>query len=78
MIAMIMTEEELLEIEYLLERELNEILKALNNQSMKISLRRTMEERYLILVKSFTKVSSPSKRLQYNSKLRAKNVSEIF
>ena len=73
-----MTEEELLEIEYLLERELNEISKVLNNQGMKMNLRRAMEERHRILVKSFTKVSSPSKRLQYNSKLRAKNISEIF
>ena len=75
MIGMIMTEEELLEIEYLLERELDELLKALNNQSMKMNLRRAMEERYRILVKSFIKVSSPSKKLQYNSKLRAKNIS---
>lgn len=71
MIAMMITEEELLEIEYLLERELNEISKTLSNQSMKMNLRRAMEERYRILVKSFTKVSSPSKRLQYKFKIKS-------
>ena len=65
MIAIIMTEKELQEMEYLLKQELDELLYDFEDQLIEGIVKRAMEERYQILFKLLSKVSHPSMSIRY-------------
>ena len=59
MLGMILSEKEQQEIEYLLKRELDEMLYEFEDKRIEGVVKRAMEERYHMLFKLFSKVASP-------------------
>ncbi|MED4346193.1 hypothetical protein [Heyndrickxia coagulans] len=59
MLGLVVHEKELLELQYLLKREMEEILLDLNDERIERVIKRAMKERYRILFKLLTKVSRP-------------------
>ncbi len=70
MIGILMNEEERKEIEYLLKRELDELLYDFSDKCLESIVKRAMEERYQILFKFYSKVASPTSCVRY---IRTKN-----
>ena len=60
MFGILLTEIEKQEIEYLVKRELDELLYDFEDKRIEGVVKRAMEERYRILFKLFSKVASPS------------------
>lgn len=58
-LGLVVHEKELLELQYLLKREMEEILLDLNDERIERVIKRAMKERYRILFKLLTKVSRP-------------------
>ena len=65
MIGILLTEIEKQEIEYLVKRELDELLYDFEDRKIEGVVKRAMEERYRILFKLFSKVATPSKCSRY-------------
>ena len=65
MFGVLLTEIEKQEIEYLVKRELDELLYDFEDRRIEGVVKRAMEERYRILFKLFSKVASPSECSRY-------------
>jgi len=65
MFGILLTEIEKQEIEYLVKRELDELLYDFEDKRIEGVVKRAMEERYRILFKLFSKVASPSACSRY-------------
>lgn len=65
MIGFLVNQKELKELEYLLKREMDEILHDLQDSRIDHIVKRAMEERYQILFKLFRRVASPTECTKY-------------
>ncbi|MCQ6276389.1 hypothetical protein JMM81_15850 [Bacillus sp. V3B] len=68
MIAMLLNEVEKREMQYLLKREMDEILFDLKDERIDIMVKGEMEERYKHLFTLFKRVASPSDCMKYMRK----------
>jgi len=64
-LGFLMNEKEIKEVEYLLKREMDEILFDLSDNRIDHIVKRAMEERYKILFSLFKRVASPHECLKY-------------
>ncbi|WP_442597553.1 hypothetical protein [Neobacillus sp. D3-1R] len=76
MIGMLINEKEVKEIQYLIKREMDEILFDLKDERIDHIVKRAMEERYKILFTLFKRVASPNECLKYMRK-KEKKVNKI-
>ncbi|WP_026693521.1 hypothetical protein [Peribacillus kribbensis] len=65
MMGLLVTEKEIREMEYLIKREMDEILFDLSDSRIELIVKRSMEERYKILFKLFKRVAPPKECLLY-------------
>ena len=65
MLGILLTEKERHEIEYLIRRELDELLFDFQDDGLEGIVKRAMEEKYRCLYRLFMKVSSPEMCLKY-------------
>lgn len=65
MIGMLVSEKEQLEIEYLLRREMEELMFDLQDSRIDNKIKRSMEERYQIIFRLFQRVAPPSECVKY-------------
>lgn len=65
MLGLLISEIEVKEIEYLIKREMDEILFDLKDERIDHIVKRAMEERYKILFSLFKRVASPKECLKY-------------
>lgn len=65
MLGMIMNEKEAKEIEYLIKREMDEILFDLKDERVDGIVKRAMDERYGILFALYRRVAPPNECLKY-------------
>ena len=65
MLGILLTEKEQHEIEYLIRRELDELLFDFQDERLEGIVKRAMEEKYRCLYRLFMKVSSPEMCLKY-------------
>ncbi|MHC0039165.1 hypothetical protein [Pseudoneobacillus sp. C159] len=65
MIGMLINEKEIKEIQYLIKREMDEILFDLKDDRIDHIVKRAMEERYKILFTLFKRVATPTDCLKY-------------
>lgn len=65
MLGMLMNEKEAKEIEYLIKREMDEILYDLRDERIDGIVKRAMDERYSILFALYKRVASPNECLKY-------------
>lgn len=65
MIGFLINDKEVKEMEYLIKRELDEILYDLKDHRIDHIVKRAMEERYKILFALFKRVASPKECLKY-------------
>ncbi|HYK72445.1 MAG TPA: hypothetical protein VEV44_04820 [Pseudoneobacillus sp.] len=65
MLGMLINEKEVKEIQYLIKREMDEILFDLRDERIDHIVKRAMEERYKILFTLFKRVASPADCLKY-------------
>ncbi|MGP7819314.1 hypothetical protein [Niallia sp. 01092] len=65
MLGLILNQQEVKEIEYLIKRELDEILFDLNDERIDNNVKNAMMERYQELFSLFKRVASPKECLQY-------------
>ncbi|WP_342429173.1 hypothetical protein [Neobacillus sp. FSL H8-0543] len=65
MLGLLVNEKEIKEMEYLIKREMDEILFDLKDHRIDHVVKRAMEERYKILFTLFRRVSSPNECLKY-------------
>ncbi|MFX3624229.1 MAG: hypothetical protein ACE3JP_09365 [Ectobacillus sp.] len=65
MLGFIVNAKELRELEYLLKREMDEILFDFEDERIDRRVKRAMEERYAILFRLFSRITSPSECTQY-------------
>jgi hypothetical protein len=72
MIGMLINAKELKEIEYLIKREMEEILFDLEDERIDSIAKRAMEERYKILFSLFKRVAPPIDCLKYMRKRKLK------
>lgn len=70
MLGFLINEREMKEMEYLLKREMDEILFDLQDERIDHIVKKAMEERYKILFNLFRRVSSPNECLKYMRKDR--------
>lgn len=68
MLGLLITDQEQKEVEYLLKKELDELLFDLQDERTEGIVKRAMEERYSILFKLLLKVSSPETCMKYMRK----------
>jgi hypothetical protein len=68
MIGFLINEREVKEMEYLMKREMDEILFDLRDERIDHIVKRAMEERYKILFTLFRRVASPHECLKYMRK----------
>ena len=68
MLGMLINERELKEMEYLIKREMDEILFDLRDERIDHTIKRAMEERYKILFTLFRRVAPPNECLRYMRK----------
>ncbi|GER69855.1 hypothetical protein BpJC7_11580 [Weizmannia acidilactici] len=73
MLGLVVHENELLELQYLLKREMEEILYDLNDQRIERTVKRAMKERYRILFRLLTKVAPQSEYAQFAIPPRREN-----
>jgi hypothetical protein len=72
MLGMLVNEKEVKEIQYLIKREMDEILFDLKDERIDHIVKRAMEERYKILFSLFKRVASPNECFKYIRKQRSK------
>ncbi|MFS0784256.1 hypothetical protein [Bacillus sp. 1P06AnD] len=65
MLGLLISQKEREEIEYLLKRELDELLYDFKDERLEGIVRRAMEERYHILFRLFMKVAPPQVCMKY-------------
>ncbi|HEY2420073.1 MAG TPA: hypothetical protein VGI04_01570 [Neobacillus sp.] len=65
MIGLLINDKEVKEMEYLIKREMDEILFDLRDERIEHIVKRAMEERYKILFTLFKRVASPHECLKY-------------
>lgn len=65
MFGFLINEKEVKEMEYLIKREMDEILFDLKDERIDHIVKRAMEERYKILFTLFRRVASPNECLKY-------------
>jgi hypothetical protein len=65
MLGVLINEKELKELEYLIKREMDEILFDLKDERIDHIVKRSMRERYQILFSLFKRVASPTECLKY-------------
>ncbi|OLS34949.1 hypothetical protein [Bacillus sp. MRMR6] len=65
MIGLLINEKEVKEMEYLIKREMDEILFDLKDERIDHIVKRAMEERYKILFTLFCRVAPPNDCLRY-------------
>jgi hypothetical protein len=65
MFGLLINEKEVKEMEYLIKREMDEILFDLKDERIDQIVKRAMEERYKILFTLFRRVASPNECLKY-------------
>ncbi|MCH6269330.1 MULTISPECIES: hypothetical protein [Neobacillus] len=65
MYGLLINEKEVKEIEYLIKREMDEILFDLRDERIDHIVKRAMEERYKILFDLFRRVASPNECFKY-------------
>ena len=65
MFGLLINEKEVKEMEYLIKREMDEILFDLKDDRIDHVVKRAMEERYKILFTLFRRVASPNECLKY-------------
>ncbi|WP_080849007.1 hypothetical protein [Cytobacillus gottheilii] len=65
MIGFLINQKEVQEMEYLIKRELDEILFDLKDERIDSMVKRAMNERYKILFQLFTRIASPKECLKY-------------
>ncbi|MED3561523.1 hypothetical protein [Bacillus xiapuensis] len=68
MLGILINEKEVKEMEYLIKREMDEILFDLRDERIDHIVKRAMEERYKVLFTLFRRVASPSECLKYMRK----------
>ncbi len=73
MLGFLFTTKECQELEFLLKRELEEMLLDFGDKRIDYLVKRAMEERYAILFRMYTRVASPSELSKY---VRRKKVEE--
>ncbi|WP_018665045.1 hypothetical protein [Heyndrickxia acidiproducens] len=73
MLGLVVHEKELLEIQYLLKREMEEILYDLGDKRIERVVKRAMKERYRILFRLLTKVAPQSEYVQFAIPSRLEN-----
>lgn len=72
MLAILINGKEEKELEYLLKRELEELLFDLQDSRIDNRIKHSMEERYQLLFRLFQRVAPPSECLKYIRRTRAK------
>lgn len=70
MIGFLVNQKEIKELEYLIKREMEELLLDFQDSRIDSIIKRAMEERYQILFKLYKRVASPSECAKY---IRTKN-----
>lgn len=60
MLGAIFTDEEIQEVQYLLKREMEELLLDLEDERIEGLVRRSMEERYRLIFRLFSRFATPS------------------
>jgi hypothetical protein len=65
MLGLLINEKEVKEIEYLIKREMDEILFDLRDERIDQIVKRAMEERYKILFTLFRRMASPNECMKY-------------
>lgn len=65
MLGLLINEKEVKEIEYLIKREMDEILFDLRDERIDMLVKRAMEERYKILFTLFRRMASPNECFKY-------------
>lgn len=70
MIGFLINEKEVKEMEYLIKREMDEILFDLTDERIDHIVKRAMKERYKVLFTLFRRVASPTECLKYMRKDR--------
>lgn len=70
MIGFLINDKEIKEMEYLIKREMDEILFDLRDERIDHIVKRAMEERYKVLFTLFRRVASPNECLKYIRKDR--------
>ena len=73
MLGLLVNEKEIKEIEYLIKREMDEILFDLKDNRIDYIVKRAMEERYKILFTLFRRVASPNECLKYMRSEKARS-----
>lgn len=70
MLGLLINQKEIKEMEYLIKREMDEILFDLRDARIDHIVKRSMEERYQILFSLFKRVASPKECLNYTRNIR--------
>lgn len=65
MLGMLLNNKEVKEMEYLLKRELEELLHDFDDNRIDRVVKHAMEERYQILYKMFTRIAPPTECMKY-------------
>lgn len=65
MLGILINQKEIKEMQYLIKREMDEILFDLKDERIDYIVKRSMEERYKILFTLFKRVASPKECLKY-------------
>ncbi|TRZ36328.1 hypothetical protein CEQ21_12275 [Niallia circulans] len=65
MVGLLLSQREVKEIEYMIKRELEEILMDLGDERIDILVKKTMVERYKELFSLFKRIASPKECLNY-------------
>lgn len=65
MIGFLVNQKEIKELEYLIKREMEEILHDFQDSRIDHAVKRAMEERYQILFRLFRRVASPTECTKY-------------
>jgi hypothetical protein len=73
MLGLLINEKEMKEIEYILKREMEEILFDIGDYRIDYIVRHTMEERYKILFQLLIRIATPSECTKYILKQEKKN-----
>ncbi|MGG2067571.1 hypothetical protein [Bacillus sp. S14(2024)] len=68
MIGLLITEQEQKELEYVLKRELDELLFDFADKRIHLVVKKTMEERYKLLFTLFTRIAPPEDCTKYMRK----------
>lgn len=68
MLAFIVNEKELRELEYMLKREMDEMLFDFEDERIDYIVKRAMEERYRIVFQLFMRITSPEECMRYTRK----------